>query len=192
VDRANALYSRFPVRRLEAEAVRDRMLAAAGRLDRTPFGPPVAVTEDAAGQVGVPDDKPRRSVYLQVRRSKPVAFLAAFDAPGAKLTCDRRATTTTAPQSLMLLNSDFVRRQARHLAVRARAEAGGATPDRLADAAWRLAYLRPPAADEARLAAAFLTAQTAALAAGSKEPDLAALTNLCQQLLASNEFLYVD
>mgnify|MGYP002386574936 CR=1 FL=1 len=193
VDRANTLYAHFPVRRLEAEAVRDRMLVAAGRLDRTQFGPPIAATEDAAGQVGVPDDKPRRSVYLQVRRSKPVAFLAAFDAPGAELNCDRRASTTTAPQSLMLLNSDFVRQQARHLAVRVKAEAGsGAAPDRLAETAWRLAYLRPPAAEERRLGAAFLTAQTAALAARSKEPDLAALTNLCQQLLASNEFLYVD
>ena len=93
----------------------------------------------------------------------------------------------------MLLNSDFVRQQARHLAVRVKAEAGsGAAPDRLAETAWRLAYLRPPAAEERRLGAAFLTAQTAALAARSKEPDLAALTNLCQQLLASNEFLYVD
>jgi hypothetical protein len=193
VDRGNALYARFPVRRLEAEAVRDRMLAAAGRLDRTPFGPPVPVVEDAAGQVGVADDKPRRSVYLQVRRSKPVAFLAAFDTPGAELNCDRRQTTTTAPQSLMLLNSDFVRRQAGHLAARVRAEAGaGAAPDKLVETAWRLAYLRHPAADERRLAAAFLTTQAAALAPRSKEPEAAALTNLCQQLLASNEFLYVD
>src|SRR6187399_2394329 len=81
VDRANTLYGRFPVRRLEAEAVRDRMLVAAGRLDVTPFGPPVAVVEGAAGEIGASDDKPRRSVYLQVRRSKPVAFLNAFDAP---------------------------------------------------------------------------------------------------------------
>jgi hypothetical protein len=193
VDRANSLYSRFPVRRLEAEAVRDRMLVAAGRLDRTAFGPPVPVSEDPAGQVGTPDDKPRRSVYLQVRRSKPVAFLAAFDAPGVELNCDRRNVTTTAPQSLMLLNSEFVRKQAGHLAARVRAEAGaGASPDRLVETAWRLAYLRSPAADEVRLGTTFLTTQTAALAARSKESDLSALTNLCQQLLASNEFLYVD
>ena len=179
----DAVYGRFPVRRLEAEAVRDRMLAAAGRLDRTQYGPAVAAVEDAAGQVGVPDDKPRRSVYLQVRRSKPVAFLAAFDAPGSGLNCDRRQVTTTAPQSLMLLNSDFVRRQAGHLATRVKAEAGaGAAPEKLTETAWRLAYLRPPAADELRLGAAFLASQ----------PPAAGLTNLCQQLLASNEFLYID
>src|SRR5205814_7341529 len=89
-DVADALYGRFPVRRLEAEAVRDRMLDAAGRLDRTPFGPPVPAAEDAAGLVGAPDETPRRSVYVQVRRSKPVGFLVAFDFPADGLNCDRR------------------------------------------------------------------------------------------------------
>ena len=98
VDRANSLYGRYPVRRLEAEAVRDRILVAAGRLDCTLYGPPITVVEDAAGQVGTPDDKPRRSIYLQARRSKPVAFLTAFDAPAGELNCDRRSPTTTAPQ----------------------------------------------------------------------------------------------
>src|SRR5207244_3850566 len=65
VDSANALYGRFAVRRLEAEVIRDRMLAAAGRLDRRAFGPPVPAAEDAVGQVVVPDDRPRRAVYLQ-------------------------------------------------------------------------------------------------------------------------------
>jgi mono/diheme cytochrome c family protein len=192
-DRGNALYGRFPVRRLEAEAVRDRILVVAGRLDPTPFGPPVAVVEDPTGQVGTPDDKPRRSVYLQVRRSKPVAFLSAFDAPSTDPNCDRRGATTTAPQALMLLNSDFVRKQAGHFAARVRAEAKpGVTPERLVEVAWRLAYLREPTADESRLAADFLATQATALRGQAKDADLAALTNLCQQLLASNEFLYVD
>ncbi|MDY3552245.1 PSD1 and planctomycete cytochrome C domain-containing protein [Gemmata sp. JC717] len=192
VDRSNTLYGRFPVRRLEAEAVRDRILLAAGRLDLTPFGPPVAVVEDGAGQVGAPDDQPRRSVYLQVRRTKPVAFLSAFDAPALEPNCDRRNTTTTAPQALMLVNSDFVRKQAAHLAARVKAEAQpGAGADALATAAWRAVYLRAPDADEAKLAAAFLDAQPAPKA-GAKGADLAALTNLCQMLLTSNEFLYVD
>ncbi|HEY1189137.1 MAG TPA: PSD1 and planctomycete cytochrome C domain-containing protein [Gemmata sp.] len=192
-DGANALYGRFPVRRLEAEAVRDRILTVAGRLDRTPFGPPVAVAEDAAGQVGTPDDKPRRSVYLQARRSKPVAFLTTFDAPAGELHCERRNATTTAPQALMLLNSAFVRTQAGYVANRVRAEAqADPTPERLVETAWRLAYLRPPAADELKLGTTFLKAQTAALQGKSVRPELAALTNLCQQLLASNEFLYVD
>jgi hypothetical protein len=130
VDGGNALYGRFPVRRLEAEAVRDRMLVVSGKLDRTPFGPPVAVVEDATGMVDVPDDKPRRSVYLQARRSKPVALLSAFDAPGVELNCDRRNSSTTAPQGLMLMNGTFVRKQAALLAGRVRSET---TPDSARD-----------------------------------------------------------
>ena len=192
-DRGNALYGRYAVRRLEAEAVRDRMLAAAGRLDLTAFGPPVPVAEGALGDTDAPDDKPRRSVYVQVRRSKPVAFLSAFDAPALEPNCDRRNATTTAPQSLVLLNGDFVRKQAGHLAARVRAEAKpGAEPEKLAETAWRLTYLRAPTTDEVKLGATFLTAQTAAHRGKAKDAELAALTNLCQQLLASNEFLYVD
>ena len=195
LDRANTLYGRYSVRRLEAEAVRDRILTVAGRLDRKAFGPPVPAVEDPAGQVETPDDQPRRSVYLQVRRSKPVAFLTTFDAPGSggELNCERREATTSAPQALMLLNSDFVRLQAGHFANRVRTEAKpGAKPEQLVETAWRLAYLRPPTSDELRLATDFLTKQSTVLRERTKEAELAALTNLCQQLLASNEFLYVD
>ncbi len=193
VDQANALYSRFPLRRLEAEAVRDRLLLVAGRLDQTMYGPPVTVVEDAAGQVGTPDDKPRRSIYLQSRRSKPVAFLTTFDAPAGELQCERRNTTTTAPQSLMLLNSDFVRKQAAHFASRVTTDAKcDTTPEVLVAKVWQAAYLRQPTSDEQQLATKFLKSQSIALQGKAKDPELAALTNLCQQLLASNEFLYVD
>jgi len=192
-DRANLLYGRFPVRRLEAEAVRDRILEAAGRLDRKPFGPPIPVVEDATGQAITPDDQPRRSVYLQARRSKPVAFLSAFDAPAGELQCERRSSTTTAPQSLMLLNSEFVRKQAGHLATRVRAECKATpTSEAFAARAWSRTYLRPPTADESKLAVKFLEDQKLVLRATIQDFELAALTNLCQQLLASNEFLYVD
>jgi hypothetical protein len=116
VDSANTLYGRYPVRRLEAEALRDCILAASGRLDHTVFGPPVPIVEDFVGQVSAPDDRPRRSVYLQARRSKPVAFLAAFDAPGGELNCERRLSSTAAPQALMLMNSDFILKQADYFA----------------------------------------------------------------------------
>jgi len=192
-DSANVLYGHFPLRRLEGEAVRDRMLAVAGRLDRTQYGRPVAVVEDAVGQVGTPDEAPRRSVYLQARRSKPVAFLTTFDAPAGELNCERRNSTTSAPQALMLLNSDFTRKQAGHFAKRVRTDMkGNVTAEQLVARAWQLAYLRSPTADELRLASTFLTTQTATLRATVKDPELAALTNLCQQLLASNEFLYVE
>jgi len=204
-DAANALYGRYPVRRLEAEAIRDRMLTTAGRLDRTPFGPPVPVAEDAVGLIDAPDDKPRRSVYLQQRRTKPVGLLVAFDAPAGELSCDRRQATTNAPQALALMNGDFTLKQASHVAARVRAGAAhppaalavagaAAVPPapRLAATAWELAYQRAPDPDELRLAATFLRDRTAARRGGSADPELAALTDLCQQLLASNEFLYVD
>ena len=93
----------------------------------------------------------------------------------------------------MLLNSEFVRKQAGHFAARVKAEAKDkTTPDGLARTAWNLAYLRQPNIDELRLASSFLKKQTDSLRGTAKDPELAALTNLCQQLLASNEFLYVD
>ncbi len=183
VDGGNALFARYTLRRLEAEAIRDRMLLASGRLDRRMGGPPVAVTEDSAGQVHAPDDKPRRGLYLQARRSKPVAFLGTFDAPSGDA-CGKRTSSTAAPQSLMLMNGDFVLQQAGHLARRLEREA--ATPAARVALAWELAYQRPPTKEEADLAGAFLARQSARLGAP------AALTNLCQQLLASSEILHVD
>ncbi len=121
-DSDGSLYSRFPVRRLEAEVVRDRALAVTGRLNDTLFGQPVEVMEDFAGQVHVKDDSPRRSLYIQARRTKPVSLLAAFDAPVMTLNCDRRPSSTVAPQSLMLMNGDFLLAQADHFAKRVRAE----------------------------------------------------------------------
>jgi hypothetical protein len=191
-DSANTLYSRFSLRRLEAEALRDRMLAANGRLDQTLFGPPAAVVEDTVGQVLVPDDKPRRSVYIQVRRSKPVAFLNTFDAPGGELNCERRISSTASPQALMLMNSDFILQQAGHFANFLRAQAP-ADPRGQIVLAWRRAYQRGPAPEEADLALAFLVRRTKHLReSGKPDPQTAALAHLCQQLLASNEFLYVD
>ena len=122
VDHDNLLYWRFPLRRLEAEAIRDRMLSASGRLDLTPFGPAIPVEEDFAGQVVVKEDKPRRSVYLQVRRTKPMSFLTTFDAPVMMVNCERRSSSTGAIQSLMLMNNEQVLKEAGLFAQRLRKE----------------------------------------------------------------------
>ena len=122
VDPVNFHYWRMPIRRLEAEAIRDRILAASGTLDRTMFGPTVEVTEDTVGQVVVAGDSARRGIYLQVRRTKPVSFLAAFDAPVMETNCDLRPSSTVSPQALMLMNSDFVLKQAKLMAERLRRE----------------------------------------------------------------------
>ena len=118
IDSANNLYWRMPLQRLDAEVLRDRMLATAGILDRTMFGPPVPVEDDATGQVVVKSDLPRRSIYLQVQRNKPVTFLTAFDAPVMETNCDRRLSSTVATQSLMMMNSEVVLKRSAALADR--------------------------------------------------------------------------
>lgn len=123
IDADNRLLWRMPVRRLEAEALRDSMLASAGVLDTTMFGPAVPVSPDDAGQVLVTNETPRRSVYIQSRRTQPVAILTAFDAPVMEVNCERRVSSTVAGQSLMLMNSEFALKHARLVAERVRKEA---------------------------------------------------------------------
>jgi hypothetical protein len=199
VDAGNALYGRYAVRRLDGEAFRDRILTASGRLKEALYGQPIPTVEDAVGQVSVPDDKPRRSVYLTERRSKPVAFLSAFDSPAGELNCDRRTSTTTGPQSLMLMNSDFVLSEAAHFAKRLMQEtpaikgvAATELNDQRIRLAWKIAYERAIEADELAAARAFLSNQQIKLKATKQDAELTSLTDLCQQLLSSNEFLYVD
>jgi hypothetical protein len=191
----DAWYGRYPLRRLDAETLRDRMLVVSGRLDRMLFGRPVPVIEDTVGQVLPANDSSRRSLYLEVRRTKPVSLLAAFDAPIMAVNCDRRMNTTSAPQSLMLMNSDFVLDHAQTLAKRLRSEVPG-KPDlsRMIARAWPLAYDRPISDEERDWARAFVAGQLDALpkANASGDRELIVLTDLCQQLLTSNEFLYVD
>ena len=96
VDPSNALLSHLRVRRIEAEAIRDSLLAVAGELQETMFGPSVG------------SNAPRRSVYLQVRRTRLDPLLQAFDAPAPFSTLGRRDATNVPAQSLLMLNSQFV------------------------------------------------------------------------------------
>jgi hypothetical protein len=122
LDSDNQYYGRQNVIRLDAEALRDRVLAANGTLDRTLFGAPVAVKEDDSGQVILAGDVQRRSLYAMQRRSQPVALMQAFDAPAMLTNCEARASSTVATQSLMLMNGDFWIAQAGALADRAQRE----------------------------------------------------------------------
>jgi len=154
------------------------------------------------------DEVFRRSVYVQVRRSMPLSMLESFDAPtmSSSCNCEVRSTSTVAPQSLIMLNSEFQLEQAGQFAERLRnTTSGTAEQIRLA---WLLALARPPEKQELADALDFLNAQTAAFTAAQKpaekspagKPPVArppnaeqrALANLCQALLSSNEFLYVD
>jgi len=126
--------------RLEAETLRDRMLAASGQLDRTLFGAPVKIKEDDTGQIIVDGPQSRRSMYVQVRRSRPVAMMQAFDAPVMQTNCESRVNSTVATQSLMLLNGEFILDQAAKLAERSASEAATLTPEQFA----KLPKIPPP------------------------------------------------
>ena len=207
IDGSNFHYWRKPVIRLDAEVIRDGVLAAAGTLNSKMYGPPVPVKEDFVGQIIVGGDATRRSVYVQQRRSQPMALLTAFDAPVMETNCEIRPISTAATQSLMLMNGDFILGQSRKLAERLQREARD-DQNRQIQLAWQLTYTRPATATEVEDAVKFLDAQIAHLKKnppkapapkkGEKKPpkptspQLQALTNLCQILLSSNEFLYVE
>jgi hypothetical protein len=192
IDPDNRLLARFPLRRLDAEAVRDAMLHVSGELDtraggayvpskRTPEG--VEIEEKAAGTH-------RRSVYLQQRRTQVVTFLQLFDSPAIVSTCGKRTPSTVPLQSLAMLNSEFARARAKAFAARLTREAGDDTAKRLA-LAYRLACSREPLKEEAAACEKFLAKQRATYAK-DKDADARSWADLCQIILASNAFLYVE
>jgi hypothetical protein len=184
VDADNRLLWRQNPRRLDAESLRDTTLAVTGCLNRAMHGPgyrdfdyeeayaPIYryVTPDSA-------DLWRRSIYRFIVRSTPHTFMSTLDCPNPANLTPARLETTTALQSLALLNNDFMLRQAGHWAERLEREAG-ADPAAQVRRAYALALAREPAEDE--LAAAVATVQSAGL------------VQLCRMLFNANEFLYVD
>jgi mono/diheme cytochrome c family protein len=211
-DPDNRLYGGMPLRRLEAEIIRDSMLAVSGVLNRKRLGKPVPVMADRVGQfvVGIENlnagrpgaviamngEEHRRSVYLQVRRSRPLTVLSTFDAPRMEPNCPKRSSSTVAPQALFLLNSPLVVRHSQLFADRVRAEAGEDLERQIARA-WLLAFARAPRDVEIAEAVALVEQQTRLFAAKKTNDDKTdarthGLACLCQVLLISNEFLYVD
>lgn len=218
LDPDNRLLGRWTVRRLEAETIRDSILSLSGQLNCKMFGPPIPVMEDEVGQfvIGIEnkngENRPgpilpmhgedfRRSVYVQVRRSRPLSMIDTFDAATVDPNCEARASSTVTPQSLLFMNSEFVVSQAEFLAGRVRQGAG---PDAVQQVtyAWRLAFGLDPTDGEIKDAVAFLSEQTATLqqlptakpgvCAKPVDPKLRALASLCQALVSGNGFLYVD
>ena len=133
IDGGNNLYSHFPVQRLEAEVIRDSILALAGKLTLDQFGPPTAVSKDDTGQIIINGDMQRRSVYLTSRRTEPVALLKSFDAPVMDVNCAIRQSSTVATQSLMLMNSDFILKAATAFAGQLNASAAGKVDAKLVE-----------------------------------------------------------
>jgi hypothetical protein len=205
VDAGNELLWHMPVRRLEAETIRDAILAITGKLNPAQFGEPVAVTVDENQQVIVGDGKAgsegkenRRSIYVQMRRSQPAYLLNVFDEPDMQPNCEIRTASTVAPQSLMLMNSRFIVEQAEQFAARVKREAGDDLCGQILHA-WRLAYGSSPKEAELMQMLAYLKKQSDTLAKRAAEkkdakidPKTQALSSYCQVLLASNRLLYVD
>src|SRR6185369_17249153 len=86
-------------------------------------------TRDSAGRpsgkvIPLGEEEYRRSIYVQVRRSRPLGMLEPFDAPPLSPNCEQRASSTVAPQSLLMLNSQFVTEQAGEMAIRIQREVG--------------------------------------------------------------------
>jgi len=191
-DPDNRLYWRFPLRRLQAEPIRDAMLFVSGQLDETPFGPYVPTQQTAVGEVVVnPQDAGarRRSVYLQQRRSQTLSMLKVFDSPAIATVCTSRPSSTVPLQSLSLLNSEFAVVAAESFARRLLSETDG-TDAALIRRAWLLAAARPPTDVEQQMSAEFLTAQRTHYA--GEQAAASALADFCQMLLASNAFLYLE
>ena len=183
IDPENALYWRRPRLRLEAEAIRDAMLAASGTIDYRMYGP------------GSLDERQkRRSVYLTVKRSKLIPMFTLFDAPDALSPIAARASTTVAPQSLFLLNSPIVRECAREFAKRVR-PATDIKIESAVNSAYLIALGREPTATEHADAIAFVDRRAKASEAKNDKPPTSideALVDFCQVLFALNEFIYIE
>ncbi len=221
IDPDNRLLARMSVRRLEAEAIRDAILAVSGRLSDKQFGPPVTVLPDADGQVivgsgerdgngiligkqdGFGENEFRRSLYIQVRRSMPLGMLEPFDVANTAPNCERRTFSTVAPQSLLLMNNDILIKQSEYFARRVEETAPSADPTARVQRAWQLAFGRTANEIEATRATTFLASQqtyfeeaVAKLPEAERSKQLApatrAMSLLCQALICSNGFLYVD
>ncbi len=216
VDPDNRLLWKMIPQRLEAEVLRDCLLAASGSLNLQPYGPgfkpyippeanqarnlkdkyPNDVSDDASTR--------RRSVYMFHKRVVPYPLLQAFDRPDLLVSCARRQDTTVAPQALAMLNDPWVRSCASTLAERLLEQCGDDDQALIAQSFhWSLS--RPPSDSELALGAAYLVGQTQTRAArddgtaGSDTTDShsaavrqQAVTDYCQTLFALSEFLYVD
>ena len=163
------LWRMNPIQRLDAEALRDTILAVSGSLDRTPGGPPNPLDEKHR----------RRALYATVSRTQPDRAMALFDFPDPNAHSDRRAVTVGPMQRLFFLNSPFVMEQAKALAGRLARESPQGNRARIRRA-YQLLYGRPPDPSEIRMGLEYLE--------GEKDP----WPKYAQMLLASSEFSSVN
>jgi Protein of unknown function (DUF1549)/Protein of unknown function (DUF1553) len=204
-DRRLSLFGRRTQPRLEAEAVRDSILAVSSRLNARRGGPsvypllPRAVLDgqsmpgDGWGHSD-PAEAARRSIYVYSKRAIAPPELELLDTPDTTSPCEQRTISTTAPQALTFLNGAFTQEQSAYFADRLSREAGAEAAERIR-LAFALALCRPPRAEELALALDFLKRQERRIAAEAKgktpgDAAARALADFCLVLLNANEFVY--
>lgn len=170
---------RAPVRRIEAEAIRDAMLAASGEL------------QEQVGGASVDAKAPRRGLYVKSFRNNGDPFLHAFDMADGLKSVSERNVTTTPTQSLLMINGDYVLNRAKNFADRLRVEASetGEPTEETLHRGFRIAWGRNPSDDELTRALRFVASDASP---GQPVLDADRLADFCHVLLNSNEFLYVD
>ncbi len=197
-DPDNRLVWRVSKRRLDAEAIRDSMLAVSGELDLSPRpGSIVAeLTSQSAGMIGFNTEIPadldgsnHRSVYLPVMRDQLPEVLRQFDFAEPSLVTGKRDSTNVPPQALYLMNSEFVRARSAALAERISQEAR--TDEERIALAYQRCFNREPDAEEKRLVKEFLDAPVPKGADPAEEAEKR-LRDVCQALLASADFRIAD
>jgi hypothetical protein len=204
-DPTNAYLWKFPMRRLEAEIIRDVTLSASGTINLAaggePFFPPIPVSVRAAQPRGVWEftkegpDTWRRSVYAYRKRGLKYPMFEVYDEPDLNVTCERRSVSTVPTQALTMLNNEFLLIQADRFAERAVKEAGQDSEAQVR-AMYRIALSREPNQKELNSSLAFLKKQrdyeTGRLKnAAPERVNLAALAGLAHVVLNLNEFVYI-
>ena len=199
-DATNQLLHRYPIRRLEGEALRDAIIAVSGRLDPTMYGPPVPVYlsnfmqgRGRPGQSGPLDGAGRRSIYQSVNRNFLNPFMLVFDTPQPATAIGRRSLSNVPAQALTLMNNEFVHEQANVWAARLVNEVSSKDGDILLHA-FRQAFCRVPTADERLAFVEFSTSLAAErnLPAENALRDPLILSEVCHVLLNQKEFLFLD
>jgi hypothetical protein len=192
-DPDNHLLWRYPIRRLDAESIRDAMLSASGRLGSKTNGPYVPTPRSPIGEIIVDESKPdafARSVFLQQRRTQVPTFLGTFDAPSIVFNCTRRAETTMPLQSLGLLNSDFAVKRGEDLARRLERECGTDISAKVRRG-FLLTAGREPDSGERQAVTRFLAEQRLSYA-GKPDAEQRVWADFCQSLFGLNSFLYLE
>ena len=195
IDGTNDWLSHMPVRRLEAEAIRDSILAVSGQLNPTMYGPGINVyfvnKTEGGGPKGPLDGDRRRSIYQRIRRNAANPFLEVFDAPRPSTTRGRRDVTNVPAQSLTMLNDAFVIDQSAKWA--ALLNTDGATSEQRVRRMFEVAFSREPDAGELQASLDYLTELAAehGIAVADVSGSVAVWQDFAQSLFCLKEFIYV-